>query len=127
MPPLGDVNLIRWLLGDWCPEPFAATGPIATLGPIAAGPEPVPSSETGLMEMCVVGDADAAAGGRDAAARGCDAVVVGDGLCWADGAAGGGLGAAAAGGLAGVDGAAGGALVPPLPGPCRTNRVCRHV
>ena len=30
MPPLGDVNLVRWLLGrDWCPEPFAATGPIA--------------------------------------------------------------------------------------------------
>ena len=40
MPPLGDVNLIRWLFRDWCPEPFAATGPIATLGPIAAGPEP---------------------------------------------------------------------------------------
>ena len=50
----------RWLLGQhWCPlEPFAAAGPIAV--GIAAGPEPVP--ETGLMESCVVWDADAAAG-----------------------------------------------------------------
>merc|ERR1711978_506762 len=34
------MDLIRWLLGR-CPlEPFAAAGPIATVGPIAAGPEP---------------------------------------------------------------------------------------
>ena len=91
--PLDWMDLIRWLLGDWCPlEPFAAAGPIAVAGPIAAGPEPdvgavvigdgldgvgVPDEpclsprvaiSTNSNELCVVGDADA--------------VVVGDGLCW---------------------------------------------
>ena len=52
--PLDWMDLIRWLLGDWCPlEPFAAAGPIA------AGPEPVAAGarmmmpslpETGLIE-----------------------------------------------------------------------------
>ena len=53
VPPQGAVMVLnRWLLErDWCPlEPFAAAGPIAVAGPIAAGPEPV-AAGAGLVPL----------------------------------------------------------------------------